>query len=108
MFLKQIIIKFRRKISPRADWKIVLGKYRFLVEQKSTILGLLAKQQESSINTIRQFAERNIIKALEQLKSTEDGLNDGQYIKIVLLYEDYLKAEALSEIFQNGRMPGPR
>lgn len=85
---------------PRADWKIVLGKYRFLVEQKSTILGLLAKQQESSINTIRQFAERNIIKALEQLKSTEDGLNDGQYIKIVLLYEDYLKAEALSEIFK--------
>lgn len=72
----------------------------FLVEQKSTILGLLAKQQESSINTIRQFAERNIIKALEQLKSTEDGLNDGQYIKIVLLYEDYLKAEALSEIFK--------
>ena len=85
---------------PRADWKIVLGKYKFLVEQKSSVLGLLAKQQESNINTIKQFAKRNIIKALEQLNFTEDSLNDGQYIKIVLLYEDYLGTNALSEIFK--------
>ena len=93
-------VKIPEEDVPRADWKITLGEYKFLVEKKSTVLGLLAKQQESDIETIKQFAKRHIVKALKQLKSTEDDFNDGQYIKIVLLYEDYLKTEVLNEIFK--------
>ncbi|MEA5085120.1 MAG: hypothetical protein VB018_13380 [Lachnospiraceae bacterium] len=83
----------------RADWKIQIGDYKFLIEQKSTVLGLTAKQQKSNIETIKIFSNRHIIKALHQLENTELGFNDGKYIKIVLIYEDYLQTEMLENVF---------
>jgi len=85
---------------PSADWKLCLGGHVFLVEQKSTILGLTAKQQESNVDIVRAFAERNIVKALHQLESTECELGSGKCIKIVLLYEEYLKVEILKSILR--------
>lgn len=82
----------------RADWKLIIGEYKFLVEQKSTIMRLSAKQQQTDIIAIKDFAKRTVIKAMSQLKNTENKFNDGKYIKIILLYEDYLNSALLDEI----------
>lgn len=86
--------------TPRADWRINLCGYKFILEQKSTILRLDAKQQSSNYNSMNKYMQRTVIKALKQLKSTEDELVGGSltttadmanndlhdgYIKIVLL-----------------------
>ena len=42
----------------RADWKLALGKYKILVEQKSSLLGLLAKQPEPNIDAITTLLHR--------------------------------------------------
>lgn len=83
----------------RADWRINCGTYSMLVEQKSAIMRLSAKQQETDVNAIKDFAEKTVIKAMRQLNKTEKDFNDGKYIKIILLYEDYLKPEIIEQIF---------
>lgn len=85
--------------SKRADWKVEIGEFRFLIEQKSSVLSVLAKQQESQIEVMKNYCIKNIVKALKQLKQTEEELADGKYIKIVILYEDYINAEALDDVF---------
>lgn len=82
----------------RADWKICCGNHQILVEQKSAIMRLSAKQQETDVSAIKSFAVNTVIKAMRQLEKTEKDFNDGKYIKIVLLYEDYLKPEILDQI----------
>ena len=83
----------------RADWRIVLGKYRFLIEQKSPLLGLDAKQQESNLEVMKTFCTRNIVKGINQLGETEKDFGDGPYIKIILLYEDYLYTGIIDHVF---------
>ena len=83
----------------RADWRIVLGKYRFLIEQKSPLLALLAKQQESNLEVMKTFCTRNIVKGINQLGETEKDFGDGPYIKIILLYEDYLYTGIIDHVF---------
>jgi hypothetical protein len=85
----------------RADWKLDLGGYLMLVEQKSSLLGLAAKQQEADINTMKEFVGRNIVKGLQQLKQTEKDLSLGKCIKIVLLYESHLKFDLFEWIMPN-------
>lgn len=79
----------------RADWKLSLCGQVFLIEQKSSLLGLPARQQETSIEAMRIFVNRNIVKGLRQLKTTEDELGLGTCVKIVLLYEGFLKFDLL-------------
>ena len=87
----------------RADWKVNIMNYSFLIEQKSTLLALGAKQQNSNYTVIGKYVNTTIVKALKQLEETEQFYNDGQYIKIVLIYEDYLGMEILDTVFD---MPG--
>ena len=87
------------KKEPRADWKLEIGEFRFLVEQKSTIIRLGAKQQESSIDDIKEFAKKTIQKAIKQLNFTESMFEGEKFIKVILLYEDYLDPEILSQVF---------
>lgn len=83
----------------RADWKLSIDGFEFLIEQKAGLLNLSAKQQESDVNATKKYSERTIIKALRQLQKTE--LDFGKkYIKVVLLYEDYIKPEVLQNIFE--------
>ena len=83
----------------RADWKVNILNYSFLIEQKSTLLALGAKQQSSNYTDIGKYVNGTILKALKQLEATEQFYNDDrQYIKIVLLYEDYLGMEILDRI----------
>jgi len=41
-----------------------------------------------------------IIKAVDQLRSTEEAFGDGPYIKIVLLYDDYLMPAIIQPVFE--------
>lgn len=84
----------------RADWEIITDDYKFLIEQKSALIGLLAKQQASDIDVTSSFVKNNIIKAIKQLNKTEEDFANGKYIKIILLYDDYLQPEILSAVFQ--------
>ena len=81
------------KKDERADWELQLCGYHFIIEQKSSLIDLIAKQQESSYENIEKYAQKTIIKALHQLRSTEQDLGKTKFIKIVLLYEDYLIPE---------------
>lgn len=88
------------KKEERADWRIKLCKHSFLIEQKSAIVSLAAKQQESNYIDTEKFCKNTIIKALHQLETTEKALGDAKYIKIILLYEDYFIPEILDYVFQ--------
>ena len=81
----------------RADWKIEVDEFKFLIEQKSTIIRLSVKQQETNIEDLKTFAKMNVLKAVRQLYNTEKDFNDGKYIKIVLLYDDYLNPEIMEQ-----------
>lgn len=84
-------------INERADWKINICGNKFLVEQKSTIMRLSAKQQQTDISAIKDFAKRTVLKAMSQLANTEQEIGEGKYIKIILLFEDYLRPELLEQ-----------
>lgn len=88
------------KNEERADWKLQLGDYCCLVEQKSSLLSLLAKQQECDHNKVIKFATTTIIKAMRQLHYTESALGEDKHIKIILLYEDYLIPEIMNYVFE--------
>ena len=91
--------KIPEKEKRRADWKIRLGKYNFLIEQKSSVMMLSVKQQNTDVKAYEQYVKKTVIEAIEQLNSTESDFNEGQYIKVILLYEDYIKAELLDAVF---------
>lgn len=83
----------------QADWEICVNGFSILIEQKSALIGLAAKQQDSDIATAKNYINRHWIKAINQLDSTEQSLNKGKHIKIILTYENYYKSELLDEIF---------
>lgn len=82
---------------PRADWKLEICGYTFLIEQKSSLIKLSVKQQATDVDEFEHYFKK-IIEAMSQLLSNEQELNK-ECIKIILLYEDYIKPELLDEIF---------
>lgn len=86
----------------RADWCLKVGNYTFLIEQKSALTGLNAKQQMSDIEQTKTYITRNWLKALKQLHKTEQlyKKDSEAIIKIVLVYEDYFKDEILENAFK--------
>ena len=89
-----------RQDKKHADWLIRLDGYKFIIEQKSALLALNAKQQDTNLESICTYAKRNINKALQQLHETENRLGEGTCIKVILLYEDYFPAQLLSELLK--------
>ena len=83
----------------RADWKLRIDGYGFLVEQKSSLIRLSVKQQEPSLDDLEYYAKETLIKAIRQLNRTEIDFADGQFFKIILLYDDYLSPEVLEQVF---------
>ena len=83
----------------KADWYINMDGYEILLEQKSALASLKAKQQESDINSTKQYALRNWMKAISQLQNTEYDYGNKKMIKIILVYEEYYKSEMLENIF---------
>lgn len=84
----------------RADWIINFGQYKFIVEQKSTLSLLGIKQNQPDIVSMKQYILKTWGEAVRQLSETQTALNIEKPIKIILLYEDYYKAECLDELFK--------
>lgn len=76
-----------------------IDDYVFLIEQKSSFVILDVKQQNSDIDKAKKYLRNNFVEAIKQLKSTEDDFLGSNYIKIILVYEDYYKAEFLDYVF---------
>ena len=83
----------------RADWLLKIDEYKFIVEQKSSLSILGIKQTQTDINAIKQHILKNWGEAVRQLACTQDALDVEKPIKIILVYEDYYKAECLDELF---------
>lgn len=84
----------------RADWKLQLGDYEFLVEQKSSLSLLGIKQTQPDIKKFKEHIIKCWGKAVIQLNETEKDLKLSSPIKIILLYEDYYKSECLDLLFE--------
>lgn len=82
-----------------ADWLIKIGNYTFIVEQKSAISLLGIKQNQPDVEAMKKHILKNWGEAVRQLSETQHDLNISKPIKIILVYEDYYKAECLSELF---------
>jgi hypothetical protein len=93
-------IRIEEDDTEKADWRLEIGDNKFLIEQKSTVMRLSAKQQHTDIDAIKNFAKRTILKAVSQLSNTEKEFADGKYIKIILLFEDYLEPELLEQFMK--------
>jgi len=85
-------------LQKRADWILIIGNYEILVEQKSALAGIKAKQQESDFNETKKYVIRNWIKAITQLSKTQEDYGK-KYIKWILTYDKYYQAEALEYAF---------
>lgn len=81
-----------------ADWRMDICGFTFLIEQKSSLMKLSIKQQDTDVEEFEKYFEK-IIEAIRQLHSNEQNL-EKKCIKIILLYEDYIKPELLDEVFQ--------
>lgn len=86
--------------TPRADFRVSLGEYNFLIEVKGTLAGLQSKQQESDVLTTKKFIERVIEEGITQLKNTEEIYSDKKYYKLIVTYENYYKSELLEVALQ--------
>lgn len=85
----------------RADWEIKLGEYDILIEQKSALLRMDVKQQNSNVEGMKDYLKNNVIPAITQLYNTEKIFGDKDYIKIILLYDDYLEGEIIDYVFED-------
>lgn len=83
----------------RADWRFEICGFTFLIEQKSSLLQLAAKQQQSDYEAIGHFAKKTILKAMKQLAATEAEEVGKPCIKVILLYDDYLGSDIIDHVF---------
>lgn len=83
----------------RADWLISIDDYNFIIEQKSALSLLGIKQNQPDIEAMKKHILKNWGEAVRQLTETQIALNIYKPIKIILVYEDYYKAECLNELF---------
>ena len=93
---QRIIEEDKKQNCKRADWELTIDNHSFLVEQKSSTMYLSIKQQISNIDDMKKNYENVILKAKEQLEQTEIALGHN-YIKIILLYDDYIAAPLISD-----------
>lgn len=87
------------KKEKRADWILNIGKFTIIIEQKSTIAAIEAKQNHPDLELMKKYMINNWGEAIKQLHSTQISENIKECIKIILVYEDYYKSECLDEVF---------
>jgi hypothetical protein len=87
------------KLKKSADYKVHISQFDILIEAKSGLVSLSAKQQNSDISSISKYMENHLIDGVLQLNESEKFYKGKQYIKIILVYEDYFKSELLSNVF---------
>lgn len=84
----------------RADWKLHLCEFNILVEQKSSIPILTIKQNHPNLQAMIIHINKIWGEAVKQLEATEQYYGLNNCIKIILVYDDYFKAECLEELFK--------
>ena len=92
--------KIQEDKTQKADWKLSIGEFKILVEQKSSLIFIDAKQQTPDMDKAISFVKSNWGKAIRQLHNTEKEYNDGPYIKIILITDDYYIDEVLDTVFE--------
>ena len=96
---KEVIERIDENTEKRADWKITLGVYVLIIEQKSTLPMISIKQNETDVLAIKKQMFKCWREAIEQLHSTEMAYGLNHPIKIILSYDDYFNPEILDELF---------
>lgn len=87
----------------RADWKIDTGKFIILIEQKSTIIRQSVKQQLTDFKAYKETVFKTIVKAMSQLKTTEQAYGIDHAFKFVLCYDDYFDDNLMQYVFDDDK-----
>lgn len=89
-----------------ADFLFDFGSLQVIVESKSALLKLDAKQQVPNVRSVDMFFEHTIKESYEQLVSSYDALTnttDVPMIKVILLYDEFSNTaiieRSMAEIF---------
>lgn len=90
---------------PRADWKLSLCGYTVLVEQKSSIISISIKQQDTNFEQYKREITNKLSKGLVQLEETEEALGLKDTIKILLCYDEYLDSNILPALLNDESSP---
>lgn len=105
--------KIQEDHEEKPDWKIEIGNYIFIVEQKSAILLKSTKyiNYEESEKALKTYMERNIEKGFSQLKNYNIDGNSKTIIRICLTYDkmyleknliDIIVKKAKDDVYSNG------
>lgn len=94
-----------------ADYLFDFGNLKMLVECKTSLLALDAKQQVPNIDNLNKFFEKTIRESYEQLNSSYSEFapsSDVPIIKVILLYDEFSNTniieESIPDIFNNDHM----
>lgn len=89
-----------------ADFFFDIGSIRIIIESKSALLQLGAKQQAPDLDAVDKFFERHIAESFAQLNNSfaeMQPLTPRQVVKVTLLYDDFSNTsiieKSMSEIF---------
>ena len=93
------------KKEKRADWILNVGDFTIIIEQKSAIAAIEAKQNHPDLELMKKYMKNNWGEAIKQLHSTQISENIKKCIKIILVYEDYYKSECIDEVFSLDDLP---
>lgn len=91
-----------------ADYFFDIGSIRIIVEAKSALLQLSARQQVPDLNAVDTFFLRHIKESYEQLNNSLAEMDPGimrPIIKVTLLYDDFSNTsiieQSISDIYAN-------
>lgn len=91
-----------------ADYIFDFNNFKMLIECKTSLLALDAKQQLPNIDNLNKFFKYTIKESYEQLNSSYSKLapySDVPIIKVILLYDEFSNTKiiekSISEIFNN-------
>lgn len=91
-----------------ADFFFDIGEVRLVIEAKSALLQLSARQQVPDLNAVDTFFLRNIKESYQQLNNSYEEMapiTSHRIIKITLLYDEFSNAsiieQSISDIYAN-------
>lgn len=91
-----------------ADFFFDVGEIRLIIEAKSALLQLSARQQVPDLNAVDTFFSRHIRKSYEQLNNSYEEMapiTSRRIIKVTLLYDDFSNSsiieQSISDIYTN-------
>jgi len=88
--------KLPQRRAKSADFVIYFEKAVLLIEVKSALFDIGAKQQRPNMERINKYFSRNINQARSQLSESEKCINgDKPIIKVIILYENFQNSSLL-------------